>query len=111
MTNAAMVRSKNAGSEKGVTKSASLNFLRDGGSRDLMVQLPTTRRPRKRNAVARIAQPKPTRTTRRSTMIGRTTPPMLEPAVIMPNARARCLRNHVPSAVMAARCSVSFPCG
>lgn len=99
--NADAVRSRKGLSAKGVTKSIKLNFLPGGGSLDLTVKLPMTSSPRNSNAVERMAQPKPMRTTRRSTMMGRTTPPMLDPAVTMPKARARCARNQVPRAAIA----------
>jgi hypothetical protein len=41
-------------------------------------------------------------TTRWFTIIGRTIPPRLEPAVMIPNATARCRRNQVPTAAIAA---------
>jgi len=51
-------------------------------------------------ATARIVHPKPIMGIRRWTMMGSTTPPRLEPETMMPNARARCLRNQVPQAAI-----------
>jgi hypothetical protein len=92
----------------GVTKSMGLNFLRGGGSLDLIVRFAIASSPRKRKATDRIAQPKPMRTTRRFTMIGRATPPRLDPAVTMPKAMARCRRNQVPTAARAMEDVVSY---
>lgn len=94
-------------SVNGVTKSLGLNFLRGGGSLDLIVKFAIAKSPRNRKATDRIAQPKPIRTTRRFTMIGRATPPRLEPAVTMPKAMARCRRNQVPTAARAIQDIVS----
>ena len=85
----------------GVTTSFKSNFLRGGGNLDFRVRFAMAKSPRKRKAMDRIAQPKPMRTTRRFTIIGRTTPPILDPEVMIPKAMARCRRNQVPTAPIA----------
>lgn len=106
--NADMVKKRKGNSRKGKAKSFGLNFLLGGGSLDLMVRFAIARIPAKRKATDRIAHPKPILVTRWFTMIGRTTPPRLEPAVTIPKAMARCRRNHVPTAAIAAEGIISY---
>jgi hypothetical protein len=53
------------------------------------------RRPSIINAHVRIVQPKPIMGISRFTIIGITTPPILDPLAAMPIAKARFFRNHV----------------
>lgn len=69
----------------------------------MIVRLPMVTMPSSKNATARNVHPKPISSTRWWTIIGSTTPPMLEPDAMMPIARARCRRNHVEQAVIAER--------
>lgn len=53
-----------------------------------------TERARKMNAMARVAQPKPTRGSRAEKRIGKVIPAMGEPVDATPRARARCRRKY-----------------
>jgi hypothetical protein len=101
------VRSENGTSLNGAMKSINWKPRFGGGKRDFKNMLPTTRSPRIRNAVARMAHPKPIVGISRETMMGRMTPPMLEPETMMPKARARRRANHVPAAARAAEIRTS----
>jgi hypothetical protein len=100
MKKAASASSRKGLSMKGLTNSMKWNGRRAGGRWDLMVRLAIIRRLRNMNATARIVHPKPILGIKCWTMIGSTTPPMLDPESMMPNARARCLRNQVPQAAI-----------
>lgn len=65
------------------------------GSLDLRVTLAIPNMKRMRNAQIRIAQGKPTSGIRRVTMMGKITPPRLDPEAVTPSAKARRLANHV----------------
>ena len=62
-----------------------------GGNRDFMVRLVIVISARIKNAVIRIAQPKPTDLIRRGTIMGNIKPPTLDPDATMPAANARRL--------------------
>lgn len=96
-----------AGSLNGAVKSLSFNFRLLGGRRDFMARFPKMRRLSMMKATTRIVQPKPIFGMRWLIMIGRTIPPRLEPDTMIPNARARCFENQVPTAAMATGCLVS----
>lgn len=91
-------------------KSMNLIGFLVGGKRDFTVKLPNMRRASSKNANVLIVQPNPIRGRRFWTIIGSTTPPMLEPATMMPNARARCLLNQVPHAAIACDCQPKVKC-
>lgn len=72
-----------------------------GGCRDATVKFAMVRSPNIRNAAERIAHGKPTWGIRRLIMIGRMTPPRLEPLVAIPYAMPRFLSNHVATQAVA----------
>ena len=84
-----IARKENVVSLNGLKNSMSSNFRVGGGWRGFRRTFPMATRPRRRNAVLRIAQPKPIRGIRRDTIIGRITPPTDEPETTIPKARAR----------------------
>ena len=69
------------------------------------------RRKRMRNAQVRIAQGKPMLRTRCDTIMGKTTPPILEPVNMIPRAAPRRLLNHPATQVMARMVSQLAPYG
>jgi hypothetical protein len=66
-----------------------------GGRRDLTVALATSIRARMRKPQTRIVQPNPILGISLLTMIGKMTPPVEEPAAMIPKAAARFLKNQV----------------
>lgn len=64
------------------------------GVYEATVKFAMTSRPRMRKAQMRIDQPKPTCLMRRPTMMGKMTPPKLDPVARMPYAAPRFLSNH-----------------
>ena len=66
-----------------------------GGILDLTVRQVTTSNLRIRKAAMRIAHPKPTRVMSRSTMMGKITPPALDPEAMIPYAAPRFLLNQL----------------
>ena len=96
------VTSRKGSSAKGVTKSMSLNGRLVGAMRERTVRLPMMSMARMRKAQVRMVQPKPMLLTIRSTMIGKMTPPRLEPDATMPKASARRRKNHVGTELKAA---------
>jgi hypothetical protein len=95
MKKAEVVRYRNGISLNGVRNSISEKRRVGGGKRDLIRMLPRISMPSSRNAVLRMAQPKPMRGIKRSTIMGRITPPMDDPETTTPKARARWRENHV----------------
>lgn len=73
-----------------------------GGSRDFRVTFARISIPRMAKAATRMVQGKPILSSKCSTRIGNITPPTLDPAAIMPRARARWWKNHVQTAQVAA---------
>lgn len=107
-----------ASSVKGLKKPFRGSGAGDGGRRETMVRLAKTSRPKMRNAQARLeksaaasqlhtslvtymAHGKPIWVIRRLNMMGRKTPPKLEPPLTMPMARPLLRRNHVVTQPMA----------
>lgn len=88
-----MARPNDGISLKDAMKSALVIGRGCGGSRCLIVRLASDRRPRMRKEEMRIAQAKLISRISRVTIIGKITPPMLEPVAIMPNAMPRFLSN------------------
>lgn len=66
-------------------------------------------RPRTRKPQVRMAQPKPTSLMSRLTMMGKMTPPMLEPVERTPKAAPRFLSNHAWIVDMAGQVSETQP--
>lgn len=64
-------------------------------SLDLRVRMEMDSKNRIRNAQIRIAHANPTSEITCDTMMGRMTPPRLDPAAVTPNAKARRFANHV----------------
>lgn len=96
-----IVRSTKAGSFRASMKSLSERGFRDGGMRDLMNMFATTSNPSIMKATARIVQPNPICGISFVTMMGRMTPPRLDPVTMIPMAAARCLRNQELTAATA----------
>lgn len=65
------------------------------GRRDLTVRLAMSMSARIRKPQVRIVQPKPILGISLLTIMGKITPPVEEPAAIMPNAAARLWKNQV----------------
>lgn len=65
------------------------------GSLDLIVTLAITSMKRMRKAQILIAHGNPTSGIKRVTIIGKMTPPRLDPDAVIPSAKARRLANHV----------------
>lgn len=97
----AIVMSKNGISSNGERKTLNEKSRLWGGMRASMSTLETIRRPRIRNAAILMAHPNPTIGTSRATMMGKMTPPTLDPAAVMPRARARCRWNQVDTELTA----------
>lgn len=104
------VKSTNVFSVNGSRNSLTLNFRRGGGSLLLIAMFPRTSIPRTKNPVVLMAHPNPIRGMRCETMIGRITPPMLDPDTTMPRARARWVLNQGATAAIAMRKVVLIVC-
>ena len=98
----ASTSNKKSGSRNGLTKGA-----RGGSSGldleswmrlDFTVELARIKRPKMRNASTRIVHANPSFGMRRSTMMGKMTPPIEAPEETIPNAVERRLANHVLTA-------------
>jgi hypothetical protein len=67
----------------------------DGAIRERTVKFAKISNPSMRKAQMRIAQPKPTSGIRRTTMMGKITPPKDDPAATRPRAAPRLWKNQV----------------
>src|SRR2546421_12750691 len=89
--NAEKVVTENVISFNGVMKCSKSKGRGFGGRRDLTVRFAKTSSARIKNAEMRIAQPNPTSLFKWLTMMGRITPPRLDPAAVIPKACPRFL--------------------
>lgn len=77
------------------------SFLTFGVRRDLTVKFAIVSIPKIKKAQILIVHGNPTSLMSRGTMMGKITPPRLEPDAMIPNAAARLLKNQVPIEPMA----------
>lgn len=85
----------NFSSVNGFTKSITRTGFGNGGMRLLISRFAKISNTNIMNAQIRIVHGKPTSFTSRDTMIGKITPPRLEPDAAMPKPSALFLKNHV----------------
>lgn len=89
------------GSLKGVPNSARVKVVGCSGARALAVKTAIESRNKIMKAATRIAHPNPTLLRRRDIMIGKMTPPTLDPDIVIPMASPCLFVNKTPTALKA----------